>query len=396
MLLLTNALRFDDARGFVPGSVRVDGKRIVAVLDDVAPPRDASPGDDIIDLAGRRLIPGFVDLHFHGARGLDVMEADAAGLDAIRLYQAQHGTTSFLATTITSRMDNLLAAVERISSHASTATRDGAMPGVVGARIAGVHVEGPYINPKQKGCHRIEWMKEPDVADLEALSARAAGAKLRFTVAPELRGAPAFIEAATGAGSTVSLGHSDATAAQARSGLAAGAAAFTHLFNAMTGLHHREPGMVGAALASPAYVELICDGVHVQPEVVDLVYRCKRRDQILLVTDAMHAAGLGDDEYSFGGYRVVVKDGIARNEEGRLASSTITMLDAVRNMMRFTAATLEDVLPMATLNPARAIGLEGDIGSIRAGAAADLVVLGADLSIHAVLCGGEWVDGLEA
>jgi N-acetylglucosamine-6-phosphate deacetylase len=392
MLVLTNALRFDHARGFVPGSVLVEGKRIAAVLDDVAASRDANPGDRIVDLAGHRLIPGFVDLHFHGARGLDVMEADAAGLDAIRLYQARHGTTSFLATTITSRMDDLLAAVERISA----TTRDGAAPGAVGARIAGVHVEGPYINPKQKGCHRIDWMKEPDVADLAALSARAAGAKLRFTIAPELRGAPAFIEAATGAGSTVSLGHSDATAAQARSGLAAGAAAFTHLFNAMTGLHHREPGMVGAALASPAYVELICDGVHVEPDVVDLVYRCKKRDQILLVTDAMHAAGLGDGEYSFGGYKVVVKDGIARNEEGRLASSTITMLDAVRNMMRFTAATLEDVLPMATLNPARAIGLDGDIGSIRAGAAADLVVLDADLSIDAVLCGGEWVGGFEA
>lgn len=386
MLLLTNAVLFDDtARTFTPGSLLIDGDRIVEV--GPAPLSGAGTLADAVDLGGRRVVPGFVDLHFHGARGLDVMDADAAGFDAIRLYQARHGTTSFLATTITSRMPDLLAAVERISARASSVAR----PEAVGARIAGVHVEGPYINPKQKGCHRIEWMKEPDLADYAALRARASGVKLHFTIAPELPGAAAFLEAVARSGSTASLGHSDATAAQARAGLAAGALGFTHLFNAMTGLHHREPGMVGAALSSSAFVELICDGVHVQPEIVDLVYRCKNRDEIILVTDAMHAAGLGDGQYVFGGNKVVVEGGIARNEEGRLASSTITMLDAVKNTMRFTGARLEDVLPMATRNPARAIGLDGKIGSLRPGAAADVLVLGVDLTIDAVLCGGRWV-----
>jgi N-acetylglucosamine-6-phosphate deacetylase len=311
------------------------------------------------------------------------MDADARRLDEVRLYQAEHGTTSFLATTITSRMPELLAAVERISSHE---------PAGAGARIAGLHIEGPYINPKQKGCHRIEWMKEPELSDYEGFRARAAGAKLHFTIAPELHGSTAFIAAATAAGSTISLGHSDATATQAVAGLGAGGTVFTHLFNAMTGLHHRELGMVGAALASSAFVELICDGVHVRPEVVDLVYRCKGKEQIVLVTDAMHAAGLGDGQYEFGGYRIVVKDGIARNEEGRLASSTISMLDALKNAMRFTGACLEDVIGMATRNPARVIGMEDRLGSLRPGAAADLVVLDDDLGIHAVLCSGRLVN----
>jgi N-acetylglucosamine-6-phosphate deacetylase len=375
MLLVTNGRVFDETRGFVPGCVVVEGDRIAEVRD--GPPPGAM--GDVIDAGGRRVVPGFVDLHFHGARGIDVMDADARSLDELRRYQAQHGTTSFLATTITSRMPELLAAVERIASHA---------PDVPGARIAGLHIEGPYINPKQKGCHRIEWMKEPELSDYDELRARAAGARLHFTIAPELHGSIAFIAAATAAGSTISLGHSDATAAQAQAGLGAGGTVFTHLFNAMTGLHHREPGMVGAALASPAFVELICDGVHVRPEVVDLVYRCKGKEQMVLVTDAMHAAGLGDGEYEFGGYRVVVKDGTARNEEGRLASSTITMLDAVKNTMRFTGARLEDVIGMATRNPARVIGMEDRIGSLRAGAAADMVLLEEDLRIHAVLCGG--------
>jgi N-acetylglucosamine-6-phosphate deacetylase len=378
MLLVTNGRVFDEARGFVPGCIVVEGDRIAGVRD--SPPAGGS--GDVIDVAGRRVVPGFVDLHFHGARGIDVMDADARRLDELRLYQAEHGTTSFLATTITSRMPELLAAVARISSHA---------PAGAGARIAGLHIEGPYINPKQKGCHRIEWMREPELADYEELRARAAGAKLHFTIAPELRGSTAFIAAAIATGSTISLGHSDATAAQAAAGLGAGGTVFTHLFNAMTGLHHREPGMVGAALASSAFVELICDGVHVRPEVVDLVYRCKGKEQIVLVTDAMHAAGLGDGQYEFGGYRIVVKDGIARNEEGRLASSTITMLDALKNAMRFTGARLEDVIGMATRNPARVLRMEDRLGSIRPGAAADLVVLDDDLGIHAVLCGGRLV-----
>jgi N-acetylglucosamine-6-phosphate deacetylase len=379
MLLLKNGRVLDDALGFVPRWVVVDGDRIVEVCD--GPP----PGvfDEVIDVAGQRVVPGFVDLHFHGARGIDVMAADAQRLDELRLYQAEHGTTSFLATTITSRMSELLAAVERISSHSSAGA---------GARIAGIHIEGPYINPKQKGCHRIEWMKEPELSDYEPFRARAAGGRLHFTIAPELRGSSAFIAAATDAGATVSLGHSDATAAQALGGLHAGGTVFTHLFNAMTGLHHREPGMVGAALTSSAFVELICDGIHVRPEAVDLVYRCKGKDQIVLVTDAMHAAGLGDGDYEFGGYRVSVKDGVARNEEGRLASSTITMLDAVRNAMRFTGARLEEVIAMATRNPARVIGMEGRLGSLRPGAAADLVVLDDQLEIDVVLCGGRRVD----
>ncbi len=373
MLVLANALVYTGG-AFAPAAVVIDGERVAAIGD---PP----PGAPAIDLAGSYLVPGLIDLHFHGALGADVMDDDPGALDRIGAYQARHGTTAYLATTITADMPSLVSAVGRIAAHRP---RPGA------ARVIGLHVEGPFISPAQKGCHRVAWMKSPLRADHDALAA-AAGAPLHLTVAPELPGAADFIRGAVADGSTVSLGHSDARAAEVRRGLDAGATIFTHLFNAMRGLHHREPGVVGAALDSPAHVELICDGVHVAPDVVRIAYQLKGPDRLVLVTDAMSAAGLGDGTYSFGGTRVTVRDGVARTDEGNLASSTITLLDALRNLMRMTGASLAEALPTVTSNPARVLGMHDRLGAIAPGRAADLVALDRDLAIRAVFCGGRQV-----
>lgn len=377
MRVLTNGLVFTGGR-FTAADLVIDGERVSGIGRGPVP-----AGAEVVDLAGARVVPGFVDLHFHGALGHDVMDDDPAALDAICRYQARSGTTSFLATTITAGMPALLAAVERIAGHPAPSG---------GARVLGLHIEGPFINPAQKGCHRVDWMKAPEPADHQALRARAAGAPLHYTVAPELPGAAGFIAAAVADGATVSLGHSDARAREVERGLAAGAGIFTHLFNAMRGLHHREPGVVGAALDSDAHVELICDGIHVAPEVVKLAWRMKGADRVVLVSDAMAAAGLGDGAYSFGGQPVRVEGGVARNPDGQLASSTITLAAALKNLVRFTGAPLEEALPAVTSNPARVLGMADRVGAIAPGRAADLVVLDDHLEIRAVYCRGRPVD----
>jgi N-acetylglucosamine-6-phosphate deacetylase len=353
-----------------------------ATIRDTIAPETERVGAAAYDFADCVIVPGFIDLHFHGAVGFDLMTADAQGLHSICAYQARHGTTSFFATTLTSTMSELLGAVDRIARFRSAAGTAG---------IIGLHIEGPYINPAQKGCHRIDWMRSPDLKDWDLIRDAARDTHLHFTVAPELDGAKEFIRAIAAGSGTISLGHTEATSVQCRAAIDQGATAFTHLFNAMRSLHHRQPGPVDAALAGDAYVELICDGIHVAPEIVNLVYRVKGADRIILVTDSMHAAGCGDGSYRFGGHEVLVRDGVARNPDGTLASSTITLLAAVKNFMRFTGASLEEVISMVTTNPARAVGMEGRLGAIAPGRPADLVVLNGQLDLEAVFCRGELV-----
>lgn len=337
-------------------------------------------GHEIIDISGMTVIPGFIDIHFHGAVGSDVMFASPEDILKISDYLAKNGTTSFLPTTITSTHDDLLQALLNIKKASKLSSP--------GASIEGVHIEGPYISPKQKGCHEPKLMRCAQDSEYDELKNIISELKLHFTVAPETQNAIDFISYVVSHDDTVSIGHSDADSIQTQDALQAGATVFTHLFNAMKGINHREPGVAGTALCSDAYVELICDGVHVNPEIMKLVYKIKGKEKIILVTDAMQAAGLGDGDYIFGGLKVIVRDGIARNENGNLASSTLTMLAAVKNMIKFTGASLADAVQMATLNPARLLGLDNYIGSIDEGKRADLLVLDNNLNIIMVFCKG--------
>lgn len=381
MLLLKNCSYLSSEGIFIAGDIAIDGEKIVDI-GKLTP----SAGWQVVDANGLRIVPGLIDIHFHGAVGYDVMDASLEEFNKISDYLVESGTTSFLATTITSPKEELSDTIKKIHG-ASQEVNNKYSP------ILGVHVEGPYINRMKKGCHNADWMRYPSIEELRELR-EILGPDLiiHMTLAPEIDGAMEFIKSATQEGVSISIGHSNATAEITYKGVANGANCFTHLFNAMRGIDHREPGVAGAALNSDSFVELICDGVHVHPEIINLVYKLKGKERIILVTDAMKAAGLGDGTYEFGGFKVIVDKGIARKEDGTLASSTLTMLDAVKNMVKFTGASLVEAILMATRNPAQAIGAYDKIGSIEVGKRADLVVLDENLNIAKVICRGKIRD----
>jgi N-acetylglucosamine-6-phosphate deacetylase len=361
---------------FKKGSILLEGEAIRSVEDSIVP----HEGDQVHDITGMKVIPGLIDIHSHGAVGIDVMSAEPEDLLKLTNFLAQNGTTSFLPTTITSTWEELRSALPKIQKAALLPAQ--------GASIEGIHIEGPYINPLRKGCHEPKNMRSPSSNDYDELRSLAAGLKLHFTVAPEIRNGLAFIAQVSAGGGSVSIGHSEADFETTMKALQSGALAFTHLFNAMKGIHHREPGVAGAALCSNAYVELVCDGVHIHPEIVKLVYKVKGSDRLILVSDAMQATGLGDGEYQFGGQRVTVQNGIARNSDGSLASSTLTVFAAVKKMMALTGVSLENAVRMASFNPARLLGIDNIVGSIEKGKRADLLVLDDRLNLVTVFCKG--------
>ncbi len=376
-MLLKNAVYLDRDGTFKEGDILVRDGLIKSIGKGI------EGDDEQIDLNGKRVIPGLIDVHFHGAVGYDVMDATPEQILEIADFLAKEGTTSFLPTTITAGIEDIESALANIREAASRQRS--------GSSIEGVHIEGPYLNELYKGCHDTTKMKRADIAEYEKFRAIAGDLKFHVTLAPEIEGSLDFIRYVRGKNDTVAIGHTNANYDEVCNALLAGAAGFTHLFNGMRGIHHREPGTAGTALLSDAYVELICDGVHVDRHMVDMVYRLKGKDRIVLVTDAMLATGLGDGEYMFGGSKVIVKNGIARNEDGGLASSTLTLYRAVRNMTEFTAATFEEAVQMASINPARFIGIDHITGSIEEGKRADLVILNGDDTIDCV-----YVKGIRA
>ncbi len=337
------------------------------------PPPDAR--DETLDARGLHLAPGFLDLQVNGGFGVDF--ARAAPDDVARALRgfAAHGTTGLLATLITAPLPALRAALERLHE-AQTQAQGQGQSGLLGA-----HLEGPFLSPARRGTHPLEHLKEPDVQALDGLLAGLEGVVKLITLAPELPHGLRLIEAARGRGLVVSLGHSDATHAQAIDAFRRGAALVTHLFNAMRPFHHREPGLTGAALLEPVSVGLIVDGVHVHPKAVELVWRLKGPERLILITDAMSATGMGDGLYPLGEVEVRVEGGVARNAEGALAGSLLTLDRALSNLMRFAGASLPEAVRTVTLNPARLLGLD-DRGAVRAGRRADLVLFEVDGATH--------------
>lgn len=379
MILLKGGSYLSPKCIFEKADILIADEKIQAIESNIEP-KDSYTN---VDLKGDKVIPGFIDIHMHGALGYDVMTANPSQIIHIADHLAKEGTTSFFPTTITADIKEIGNAIQNIQQ-ASGLNKSG-------ASIEGIHVEGPYINPKQKGCHDTTKMKSPDFEEYEEFKSLAGDLKLHMTVAPELSNSIEFIEYASKDNSTMGIGHSDGDYDTIREALNHGARIFTHLFNAMKGIHHREPGVAGAALLSDAYVELICDGIHVHPDNIQLVYRLKGKDKIILVSDAMQAKGLGDGRYQFGGFTVVVSKGIARKEDGSLASSTLSMFEAVKNMARFADIGFEEAVQMATLNPARAVGIDDITGSVEAGKRADLIVIDKAFKMQSVFCRGKRV-----
>jgi N-acetylglucosamine-6-phosphate deacetylase len=308
------------------------------------------------------LAPTFFDIHIHGAAGHDVMEASPRAFAGIGTFLATKGVAYYLATTVTAPIDRTLHSLEGIADAIESAERDNA---TTAARPVGIHLEGPFISHAKRGVHPPADIQPPSIPLFEKLQQAARGHIRLITIAPEVPGALDLIEYATKAGTKVSLGHSDATAAQTRAAIAAGASSATHTFNAMRRLDHREPGIAGVVLdADQLYAELICDGIHVAPEFVRLWLRSKSEDRAILVTDGISATGMPDGNYMLGDFAVKVFGGrclsasdLAAGVE-TLAGSVLTMDRAVANLQRFTGASLATAVHLASRNPARILGLD--------------------------------------
>jgi N-acetylglucosamine-6-phosphate deacetylase len=330
------------------------------------------------------LVPGFIDVHIHGSGGRDVMEGTREAVEVVSKFLASHGTTAYLATTVTASPIKTIQALENLGKLIQEETG--------GARILGVHLEGPFINEKKRGVQLPEYIRNPSVRIFDELVKMSGNQIKLVTLAPEIPGGLQFIEHIRSKGIVVSLGHSNATYQEARQAIQAGATNATHTFNAMREFSHREPGILGAVLTdSRVWTELIADGVHVDPIAIEMLLRCKGTRRVLLITDAISAAGMPDGDYHLASLAVKVSQGVCRSLEGSLAGSTLSQDRALQNMIRWTGMPLEEVIYMLTCNPAESIGVSGTKGSVQPGQDADLVLLEDDLSVQATLCEGSLV-----
>jgi N-acetylglucosamine-6-phosphate deacetylase len=298
------------------------------------------------------LSPGFLDVHVHGAGGRDVMEGSDEAIATVGRMLAKYGTTRFLATTVSAGIDHTLSALDGIANAIERGLGDDAS-----ATPIGIHLEGPFLSHEKRGVHPPEVLQPPTIELFDRIHAAARGHIQLITIAPELPGALDLIVHATALGVRVSLGHSNALAAQARAGIAAGGVSATHTFNAMRGLTQREPGMLGVVLdAQELYAELICDGVHTTPEAVRLWLKMKGLERALLVTDGMAATGMPDGDYMLGEMLATVSNGVALHQ-GTLAGSVLTMDRAVANVQSFTGIDLPSAVRLASYNPAAMLGM---------------------------------------
>ena len=326
----------------------------------------------VVDFRDGIIAPGLIDIHIHGAAGRDVMKGDSESLATIERFLAKHAVTSYLPTTITAPVDSTLVALESLANaiEAAAKRQEG---GELRARPRGIHIEGPFLSHTRRGVHPTENLLPPTLKMFERFWEAARGHIRVMTIAPELPGAPEVIADAARRGVCVSLGHSDADLKATRAGIAAGARHATHTFNAMRPLRHRDPGILGAVLTdSNLSADIIADGLHVDPAIVQLFLQAKGQDRAVFITDSTAATGMPDGIYKIGTLEMEVKRGVCL-ARGTLAGSTLTLDQAIRNVMQFVRCGLEQTLRPATLNPARVAGLAGK-GILEVGVEADLVV----------------------
>jgi N-acetylglucosamine-6-phosphate deacetylase len=367
------------------GMVRVKNGSITSVEEQSkADPDKLSPHVPLIDASGGWLLPGFIDVHVHGGYGADFMDSNPETLLTITRFHAAHGTTSMLATTMTAPHQDLERVLAEVSSFMSKP-----MPY---ADLLGVHLEGPFISPKWPGAQNPAYIEPPQIGWLKDWHARYPGIVRQLTLAPEREGALELIAWLRDHGIIAACGHTDATYADMQSAADAGLTHAVHCFNAMKPLHHREPGTVGAVLTDARIeAEVIADGHHVHPAAIRLLTQVKQQQNLLLITDAISAAGLGDGEYELGGLAVTVRGGAARlTDSGSLAGSTLTMIEALRYMVREVGVNVAEVSRYASGNPAKSLGIADRVGTIAAGKQADLLLLGPNLDLQHI-----WKRGCE-
>lgn len=348
-----------EMRDFAPATVLVEDGIIKSIL-----PAEACVCEyEVVDGTGKLLVPGLVDTHTHGRIGYDFDSATVEQMKDMRHSYAVDGTTTVFPTIASAPLSQIEQAIDNVKE----------------AGYDCIHLEGRYLNCKRRGAHRADLLFPLDVNEFTALLDRMEGLTVHISCAAELEGGEAFVKTAISRGATVSLGHTDATYEEALDAISWGVNSFTHTFNAMRPIHHREPGPVVAALATEGvYAEVIADGFHLNPAIVKLAYLAKRPAHLTLITDSMSATRCADGEYAIAGEKVYVVDGKAINEEGNISGSTITLYQAVRNLMKFAGVSYAEALPYATIVPATEVGIDDKVGSIAEGKRADLLLVDAE------------------
>ena len=347
------------------------------------------PGYITVDLGNCKLMPGLIDMHIHGQSGADTMDATPEALEVISRDISRTGVVGFLATTVTAPWQKILTALSNVKNVMESHKEQ---KSIFGAEILGSYVEGPFFTPKNKGAHPESFFLPPSEAYVEDLL-NIAGESLKVVaLAPETEGAIEATRALTKSGVLVAMGHTDATWEQVEACVEAGASIGIHLYNGMRGLHHREPGCVGAMLSNDDVVtEMIADGVHMHPAVLKLSWKCKGTDRSVLITDGMCASGLPDGIYQLGELPVTVKDGVARTDCGSLAGSTLSLNRAIKNMIQLAGIPELDAVRMASEIPARTLGVGDRLGAIASGMEASLTVMDNDFNVLLTLIRGQQV-----
>jgi N-acetylglucosamine-6-phosphate deacetylase len=332
-----------------------------------------------IDGGGHLLVPGMIDVHIHGANGFDMMDGTEKSIQEVSSACASSGCTSFLATSVSSTLEDLLEmirSVKRVIGHE------------VGAKIAGIHLEGPYLNPKRKGMQNEKYLRHPNLEEMNLIFEEAGSLIKMVTIAPELPGGMELISFLKEKGVVIAIAHSDATYEEAKQAFASGASHVTHCFNGMRPIHHRDPGVIVAAFEEKhVSLQAIVDNVHLHPAIIRLMHTLKGPEGMVLITDALQAMGLGDGDYMFGGHHVTVSEGVARLKDGTLASSTVTMNEALRYTVE-TGIPLLDAVKMASTTPANILGLQQK-GTITSGFDADLVLLDDEFKVCWTMVDGQ-------
>ncbi|TMV50105.1 N-acetylglucosamine-6-phosphate deacetylase [Paenibacillus mesophilus] len=353
-------------------AIWIDAGRIERIGSGAIANSELQADDTVIDGNGMLLIPGMIDVHIHGASGFDMMDGTEESVQQVSQACAASGCTSFLATSVSSTLEDLLAmihSVRRVIGHER------------GAAVAGLHLEGPYLNVKRKGMQNEKFLRHPDLDEMNLLFREAGDLIKMVTIAPELPGGIELISYLREQGAIIAVAHSDATYEEAKLAFAQGASHVTHCFNGMRPIHHRDPGLVVAAFEEEhVSLQAIVDHVHLHPAIIRLMHRIKGAGGVVLITDALQAMGLGDGTYTFGGHTVQVADGVARLADGTLASSTVTMNKALRYTVEL-GIPLTEAVRMASTTPADILGLP-DKGRIAQGCAADLVLLNEEFEVQ--------------
>ncbi|CAG9619943.1 N-acetylglucosamine-6-phosphate deacetylase [Sutcliffiella rhizosphaerae] len=363
-------------------------KWINGKISEYGPMEDYENSQNLLEIAlseNLMAAPGFIDIHLHGSNGADVMDGTDNSLHTMATSLLKEGTTSFLATTITNSPDRITKALNSVQSYMTQQKEK-----IRSSQMLGVHLEGPFINPIRAGAQPISYIQTPSVSAFHAFQEDSGNNIKVVTLAPEQLLGYKLVEFLAESGVIASIGHSDATYDEMGLAIIAGAQHVTHFYNGMRGIHHREPGVVGAGLAHPELIlEVIADGIHVHPAVIKATYLAKGADGLILITDSMRAKWLGDGEYELGGQKVSVRDNTALLEDGTLAGSVLKMNEAVKNMISFSGCTISEAIQMASTNPAKQLNLINKKGSIALGKDADIIILDENLDVKMTFCQGQ-------